>query len=959
MNKALSLAIVGLLISGSRLWAQGPELLSIGTEESAGGSGRLSSVAVDSLNQPHIVCDGGTFAYFYDKIGGTWAASSFDAGTLGYKQYYNPHLEIDSADRAWVSGILVSGLGLIVRENMSTTPSTAFFSDQRIQGAWDSGNLSIDPGAPLDSVLMSARGRWKKVRYSATEPSRVTEVGSGAMYAGADGEKKGFWISKAGNVSHADRSTRGVWHLAIGGYSAAEPDQYQNSIRQALGLPRVTWASYSPYTTMEDDGTYVDCVSDTINPQIAYMTTDFSIGGKISGTAGVAMNIWNGSAMVFPSTAILSVDPAGSCGMRRFAPQLAPAKNGGVFITWVRGGRVKLRYISAAGVPGTEWDISAGNLSSICTDPRGNLHIVYSNRGIKYRKLLMSGGTPCLTVAGDYNGDGRDDLGIFDPNTANWYVKNLSNDTTLLWDHNWGWSATLPVPSDYDGDGVADLGVFHPGTGNWFIWSLAKNQALANPFQWGSSGMLPVPGDYDGDGSADLMVYSENAGDWYAISLKTGKKLGTELNWGFPGSKAVPGDFNGDGRDDLAIFDPANGNWYIKELDLVLADGVGWGWPTAATLAGDYNGDGADDLVTYDSAAGKWYIRTLAGTVLAFPVEWGFRGTVAVPGDYNGDHTNDLAVFNPATGNWYIKQLTGEILAWEMNWGFAGCIPVPGDYNGDHTNDLAVYHSASGKWYIQTLSGTVLADGVNWGFPGTTAVPGDYNRDGRADLAVFDPATGNWYVRTLGGTVLANAVNWGYSGVQAVAGDYDGDGASDLAVFDAARNRWHVYSLFRNISLMSNAAWGSAGMRPVPGDYDGDGETELALFDPGKAQWNIRKHGKLLRWAFNWGWAGVIPVQGDFNHDGFDDLTIYDASSGRWFSRSSQNDQTLLSSVQYGTSSMIPTPGDYDGDGFQDIAVFDKNASKWYIWSTGRGFDLAYGYQWGFPGAIPLGSRGK
>jgi hypothetical protein len=56
---------------------------------------------------------------------------------------------------------------------------------------------------------------------------------------------------------------------------------------------------------------------------------------------------------------------------------------------------------------------------------------------------------------------------------------------------------------------------------------------------------------------------------------------------------------------------------------------------------------------------------------------------------------------------------------------------------------------------------------------------------------------------------------------------------------------------------------------------------------------------------------------------------------------------------------MIPASGDYDGDGYQDIAVFDKNDSRWYIWSTGPGGNLTYGNQWGFPGAIPLGSRGK
>ncbi len=298
MNRfiAVGLSVWIGMAAGGRLAAQGPELLALGAEEAAGGSGRLSSIAVDSLNQPHIVCDGGTYAYFYDKVGGVWSASSLNVGSMGYKQYYNPHIEIDAADRAWVSGILVSGLGLIVRESMSAAPSGPYFSDQRIQGAWDSGNLSIDPAFALDCVLMSARGRWKKVSYSAASANRVVDAGSGTLYAGADGEKKGFWISKAGSVGHADGTTRGVWHLAIGGYSAAEPNQYQNSVRNALGQARVTWASYSPYNTMEDDGTYVECVSDALNPQIAYMVTDFSCGGKFSGSGDEYLE-WGGDGV--------------------------------------------------------------------------------------------------------------------------------------------------------------------------------------------------------------------------------------------------------------------------------------------------------------------------------------------------------------------------------------------------------------------------------------------------------------------------------------------------------------------------------------------------------------------------------------------------------------------------------------------------------------------------------------
>jgi hypothetical protein len=35
----------------------------------------------------------------------------------------------------------------------------------------------------------------------------------------------------------------------------------------------------------------------------------------------------------------------------------------------------------------------------------------------------------------------------------------------------WGQWGDIPVPGDYDGDGRMDLGVFRPGSGEWWILS--------------------------------------------------------------------------------------------------------------------------------------------------------------------------------------------------------------------------------------------------------------------------------------------------------------------------------------------------------------------------------------------------------------------------------------------------------------------------------------------------------
>ncbi len=62
-------------------------------------------------------------------------------------------------------------------------------------------------------------------------------------------------------------------------------------------------------------------------------------------------------------------------------------------------------------------------------------------------------------VPGDYDGDGTDDLAVFDPNTGRWFIRTLSG-TPLLMGTTWGFPGARAVSGDYDGDGTSDLAIF-------------------------------------------------------------------------------------------------------------------------------------------------------------------------------------------------------------------------------------------------------------------------------------------------------------------------------------------------------------------------------------------------------------------------------------------------------------------------------------------------------------------
>jgi hypothetical protein len=91
----------------------------------------------------------------------------------------------------------------------------------------------------------------------------------------------------------------------------------------------------------------------------------------------------------------------------------------------------------------------------------------------------------------------------------------------------WGYNQTLPVAGDFDGDGINDVCVYHPSSGNWFI--RASTTDTMKVVNWGWFAALPAARDYDGDGVTDFAVQDRRA-KWLFVRNSSDGKIALRKN---------------------------------------------------------------------------------------------------------------------------------------------------------------------------------------------------------------------------------------------------------------------------------------------------------------------------------------------------------------------------------------------------------------------------------------------
>ncbi len=313
---------------------------------------------------------------------------------------------------------------------------------------------------------------------------------------------------------------------------------------------------------------------------------------------------------------------------------------------------------------------------------------------LKERAHPYTGRTFHKCYAGDFNGDGKDDLLVHNGNSIMIYRSNGSQLDVVF-------SAVERVP------------------GSWQF----------------KSGDKFYIGDFNGDGKDEVVVY--NSTNWSKEYLglliddgNNGLRLRARYDDHMPGwqfqrhDRFYVADFNGNGKKDLFVFNGSN--WSIPYVGMLRSTGAGF------SLSKRYDGN-----------MPGWQMR---------------KGDRHFVGDFSGDGKEDLWVFNGRDWSMaYLgmlksngsslsmsKRYDGNLPGWQMRSGDRHYI---GDFNGNGKQDLYVFNGSNWSMaYLGMLKSTGNALAMVKRYDGNAPgwqmrkndhhLVGDVTRNGKADLFV-------------------------------------------------------------------------------------------------------------------------------------------------------------------------------------------------------------------------------
>ena len=274
-----------------------------------------------------------------------------------------------------------------------------------------------------------------------------------------------------------------------------------------------------------------------------------------------------------------------------------------------------------------------------------------------------------------------------------------------------------PVAGDFNGDGIEDVLVYGPGAASDQLLLGGPNQTFTRRTVSIGGYYYPVAGDFDADGRDEILWYGKGTlhdaiwrwnGTGFSSFVYTAN--GTYVPYG--------GDFDGDGHDDVLWFGPGSltdrigyGSASIGVFDTRVLASIGGNYRIAT---GDLDADGRSDAVLHQPGT--------ASDALAYGSQRGVlpRVTIRVDGEYqpvigdlDGNGADDVIWYGVGTrsdARWQMTGVRGQFT--RVSVSVSGVyVPAAGDFNGDRRDDVLWFTPTSAVgdtvWWTQSTGAAV------------------------------------------------------------------------------------------------------------------------------------------------------------------------------------------------------------------------------------------------------------
>lgn len=172
------------------------------------------------------------------------------------------------------------------------------------------------------------------------------------------------------------------------------------------------------------------------------------------------------------------------------------------------------------------------------------------------------------SLAGDWNGDGRTGLGLWDAAAGLFRLKNAlrPGPADLLLTIKAPAPGALPIAGDWDGDGKDTIGFYDPATSTFHLSDSLAGTGFPIVFAFGGGG-LPVAGDWDGDGRDTVGLYVPGRSAFLLRNELSAGPPSRRIRFGTPNAGWLPlaGDWDGEGKDTLGLYDPATATFHLLD----------------------------------------------------------------------------------------------------------------------------------------------------------------------------------------------------------------------------------------------------------------------------------------------------------------------------------------------------------------------------------------------------------